>query len=501
MHFAPAMPPKEPQKLGLALAVLAIAVFLIPTAIAPLTYPGVYEDEPWVFLPMLEATRGNGFSFAAIGEGQTPSLVFALLTAPFLWASPLDANLTIRLLSALACVTLLVATYVIARRLSPNASFVAPVALVAIPLVYLTLRYGRLEAFALALGFWAIACALSGRFWSAGVLSALAVSVHPIMVWVGLPCLIAALAQERTAFFRYTAAGIVGLAPQALWTLFLAPPLDKHMGSSSVGEDRFEVLLSLAREPDRYVAYMQTLSPTSLALHVVLLTLAMVGIVLSRGATRWIVAAIALAPFIALALLNLVKNPYYFVGALPGLSIAAAVGAAKAPRLAASTLGAAVLLWVAVTHTPEAWRSRENPTVATANTELANQLPHGAVVFSPLREAGIIHARPDLRFYSYHSLAPAESWDMPACETLNERIREIVASDRRKTSATGEISEHAYLVMLGMSWPNYLASIYGPEAPERLACLWGDPSIEARTTQVCGPARCEELDVRRRPLE
>ena len=106
--------PLARAKIGLALVALAIAVYLLPTALAPLTYPPFYEDEPWVFLPMIEFARGNGLSFGALGEGQAPSLIFGVLTAPLVWVSPLDVNLTIRLIAALACVFVLITSYLVA---------------------------------------------------------------------------------------------------------------------------------------------------------------------------------------------------------------------------------------------------------------------------------------------------------------------------------------------------------------------------------------------------
>ena len=368
-----------------------------------------------------------------------------------------------------------------------------------LPLFYGALRYGRLEAIALVLASGAIAAALSRRFLLAGVLSAFAACVHPIMVWIGLPCLLAAASTGAwPTIARYVGAGLAGMAPQTLWTLFEAPPLYKYMVSSSISSGRFEVIESILHEPQRYAAFLSTLSPSALVLLALIVVLAAAGIVASRGWTRWIALSIALGPFVALAIFSLSKNPYYFVGALPALAPIAALGASRLPRYGSIGLAAALIGYTAFTQAPDIWRVRSAPTVMDVNAELARTLPQDAVVFAPMREAGIIDLRPDLRLYSFHALAPADSWEAPACADIDRRIREIVAADRRATSR-GDAPDEAYLIMFGMPWVNYVSSIYGP-AGERLACLWEAPGITSAATQICRQGQCDLLDVRRRPL-
>lgn len=485
--------------LGPILVVVAILIYLLPTAIAPLTFPAVYEDEPWVFLPMMEFARGNGLSFAALGEGQSPSLIFGALTAPIFWISPLDANITIRLLSAAACVCVLLAAYSIALQLGARTAFVAPAALLVLPMIYGALRYGRIEAIALALGGGAIAAALSRRFVLAGVLSAFVVSVHPIMVWIGVPCLIAIIsARSWTSLWRYIGAGSAGLLPQILWTAFVAAPLYKYMVSSSISSGRFEVFDSLLSEPSRYAAFYNSLNPTGVALLTLILVLSALGIASAKGSTRWLALSLVLSPLAALSLFSLSKNPYYFVVVFPSMAVAAALGASKLPRLGAVGLAAALIGHTVLTHAPDIWRARSAPTVIEVNTALARTLPHGAVVFSPLREAGVIDLRPDLRFYSFHALSDANSWNPPDCASLDARIRAVVAADARSTSEMSPPTE-AYLVMFGMPWTNYMAGIYGQRA-EQMTCLWERPDIVRSITQICHAGHCDALDVRRRPL-
>lgn len=489
-------------RLGPVLLAAALAVFLIPTLIAPLTYPGVYEDEPWIFLPAFEALRGNGPTFAALGEGQSSSIIFFLFVTPLAWISPFEANLTLRLIAAMASVATLACAYLVARRLDAGAAFLAPIAVVAIPLTFLTLRYARMEAFALALGLGSVASALSGRVLVAGVLSALAVSIHPILVWIGVACLLAALSRDGwRGGAKYCAGGVLGLAPQALWTFFAADFSPKYLVTSSIAPGRFDIVASVLAEPDRYAAYIAGLAPGAIVAHVLLIGLALAGLALARGWTRGILVAIALGPLTSLAIFSLGKNPYYFVTAIPALAIAAAYGASKLPRNAAFALGAIALSGAASVHAAAAWESRALPTVSEVNRELARQLPRGAAVFSPLRSAGVIQERPDLRFYSFHALSPPDVWEMPQCDAIDRRLREIIAADPRRTSAaSGTDANAVYLAMFGMPWNNYVFSIYGPQSDEAMACLLDAPGTTRHATEFCMPGQCYELDVRRRPL-
>jgi len=484
----------------------AFAAFLIPTFIAPLTYPAFYEDESWLYLSSFEALRGNGFSLAALGEGQSYALVFSLIVWPFLAASPLDPELTIRLIHTGASLGTMVAAFVIARRLAPRSAVLAPVLIVMLPLTYTTLRYGRVEAVAAWLGLSAIATALGGSALLAGALSALAVCVHPIMIWIGAPCFVAIV--QRSGWVgvgRYTIGGALGILPQALWMIFFSDVSSKYWVTSSVAPGRNVLLESLITEPQRYANYVAGLNPVDIAMQVALLAgLTLVSIVAARQTNRWFMLAIVAAPLAALALFSLGKNPYYFVIPLCALTIAAAYGARWLPRPMLLTVCACALAYVGWRHVPEAWASRDDATVTQVTRAIASDLPNGAIVFTPLRYAGLLRSRPDLRLYSYHALYAGDaSTEMISCKDLDRHIADLADTDPRPSSAAlrDDIRE-AELVMYGMTWEAYLNSVFHPDPPD-FECLTNPTTATRSALPVCVPAggaECGEIDIVRRPI-
>lgn len=482
----------------------AIAIFLAPTIIAPLTYPAFYEDESWLYLSTFEALRGNGLSLAALGEGQSYALVFFLIVSPFVALSPLEPELTIRLIHTAAALGAMLAAFVIVKRLAPRAAALAPALIAMTPLTYSTLRYGRVEVIAVLLGLSAIAAALRGSVLLAGLLSALAVCVHPILIWIGAPCLIAILQRNGwQGVGRYSLGGVLGLSPQVLWLVFFSEVSSKYWLTSSLAPGRNTILESVASEPQRYVGYVASLNAADVAMHALLLGLALFGFWAARGMTRWLLLAIGFAPLIALALFSLGKNPYYFVTALCALAIAAAFGASRTPRAVILGLGAAALTYAAWRHLPDAWASRHYPTVTQVTQAMARQLPEGAVVFTPLRYAGILRSRPDLRLFSYHALYnAAESTAMTPCANLDRHIVTLAATDTRESSRSlPRQVRDTELLMYGMPWEAYLRPVYHPDPPD-FACLINAPGTSRRTEQICGPGadECGTFEIARRPL-
>jgi len=488
-----------------AMLAAAIVIFLAPTFIAPLTYPAFYEDESWIYLSSFEALRGNGLSLAALGEGQSYALIFSALMWPFVAISPLSPEHTIRLIQAGVSIGVLVLAFVISRHFAGSRAMLAPALLVMAPLTYATLRYGRVEGAAALLGLSGIALALSGAAFRAGLLSALSVCVHPIMIWIGPACAVA-IAQKRgwRGIGAYTAGGVIGLAPQAFWMAFFSDVSTKYWSTSSLAPGRNALLSSLLDETQRFESYISGMSALDIAAQGALLGgLAIFGVAAARGWTRWTLILIAAGPFLSLALFSQGKYPYYFVTALPALAIAAAYGASRLPRVIGVSACVAALALALWQNLPTAWATRENAPVTTVTATLARELPQGAIVFSPLRYAGLVRDRPDLRFYSYHALYDArESTQMAACEAIDDHILGLAATDPRETkNGQPPAADAAYLVMYGMTWESYLSQVYHPDPPS-FDCLLSGARTMRSTHAICAPDNrgCHDLEILRRSL-
>jgi hypothetical protein len=137
---------------------------------------------------------------------------------------------------------------------------------------------------------------------------------------------------------------------------------------------------------------------------------------------------------------------------------------------------------------------------------LAAQIPPHGAVFAPLIYGGLIVRRPDLQFFSFHSLSRGDGWHLPACSDMPAKIRSLLAEDPRRTSHTGEeVRDHVFFILgPGRSedaflW--YLRQIYADATPADLHCVVG--SQQPAPIHVCGsdPNKCVNLYVVHRPLQ
>jgi hypothetical protein len=457
---------------------VAIAfLFILPCVAFPLTVPPFYEDESWTFVPVFEALRGNGFTWAAFGEGHAMLGVFCALVTPLVWLLPTGPEMGIRIVAAVFGLLSLAGIYVVARRVAPATAWIAPAAMVATPYLFTALRYGRNDVVALALAAWSVAAAAWNRPLWAGLLSALAVSVHPLFVWVALPCLAFLGADQRARqWSRYAFAGALGLLPQAVWMLLywdeIRSIIARYFVSSSVaGDASTGILQSIAAEPSRYVAYIGSMGVWTRAFHGItymLLPLSCIGRAW-KGARP--VLVLAAAPVVALALLSQNKNPYYWYSALPFITVATAYAASMTSRHL--RVGIAVFVVAAVTAatiTRATQGAQQAPPAILALTRtLATSLPAGATVVAPNLYAGLIRERPDIQFFNYHGLSNKPVWGLPGCDKLSARLRELIAGDPRHQRSG---SRKVYFV--AQSEPSllaYLRQIYADASEADVACM------------------------------
>lgn len=492
--------------------VLSAAVLVVFAAgvLSAQNYPAYYEDESWVFTPVFEFLRGNGFSMQAFGD-RAPALlfVFSLFVTPLVAASPFEAETTVRLIAALGFSGLLLAAYFAARRFSPHSAILAPVFLLAVPLLFLSLRYGRPEAIGIPVSIAALAITFGGRAFAGGVVAGLAVSIHPLQLWIGAPAAVAVFGERRWRGLRdFVLGGMIGVAPQLIW---IAAHFDairefsqRYFVSSSLAPGRIAVIDSLLAEPARYLGYVQDAPLPDLALQAILfLVLPAIAVLSARGKQRAVLIALVVAPLIVLALLAQNKTPSYLGVAIPALAIVAASGARRVPRRAALLICAALLVAVVMRHAQPAHLSGRQLRAHDVTRTVAAEIPSGSAVFSPLVSAGMILRRPDLRFFSYHALSvEAGGWRFPACEALPGRLAELVHGDVRRLSVRVSPPDAIYLVWDAAHLLPHLQAIYGALGVEEMDCLVASDGSETRTLHVCGrdQASCADVNLTRIPM-
>lgn len=492
---------------------VTLAVFVAIAALALTSYPVLYEDEPWTYLAPFEAIRGNGFSWGAFGEAHSVLGVFNALVTPFMAISPFGPEESIRASSVIAMLVLLTGAFALTQRLAPGHGWVAPALIVGTHVTFVAGRYGRVDVVAAALAMWALYCAVSGKPSRAGVLSALAVSVQPVNVWLGLPCMAFAW-QQQDGPRRYVLGGMLGLVPQVAWVLYDLDGFRSVSGryaiSSSLGASASSGPLgSLLHEYQRFEAYVSSLALRDALLHfIAFVCLPLVAVVTSQGRRRIELLLLCVAPILALALLVQAKNPYYTFLLLEVLAVTAAIGVARLPGAIARTAALVLVAGVALnfgTFMDRAIDARGTPTSREAVPLIAEKLPHGALVFSWNLWAGLVDIRPDLHFFNYHSLSLRPGWVLPPCDQLDARILEVARNDRRRhPSPEGIEFREAYFVSVANPevFKNYIGNIYDDTPREEADCLLPDRDQEQQLLKVCGSAghQCLDLLITRRDL-
>jgi hypothetical protein len=497
--------PRKPSLIFLA----ALALFVAPAVVGLVSYPAYYEDESWVYLAPFEALRGNGFSWAGFHEGSSAMGTFNALVFTLVRISPFSAEVTVRAISLLFGLLCLAAVLVLARRVAKRNSEVAVVLLVFTQIWFLWVRYGRTDVVALAFAMWALVAAASSYLFWAGLLSGIAVSIHPVFVWLAPVCAILALRRNGwRALSSYVIGGLVGTAPQAVWVSAHLRDVQaissRYMITSSVGHGLTGVASSLANEWKRYTAYAVLLGPLELAAQAVaFLALPAAAIWRAARGERLVLAAMAVVPLLGLALLVQGKNPLYFIYVLPCLAVVAATATRNMPATAVKAACVVALCWSGVRYLRAEQEALRMPDTGQFVEECARRLPANAVVFSPLTYGGLVHRRPDLQFFTYHALAEQPGWRLPPCDRIPGTIQSLVENDPRSTSS--HLNRHPEAVFF-VKWPDeellaYLRSIYTSATAADMACIVGNGTPEH--VRICGPgpANCREVEIVRRSLQ
>jgi hypothetical protein len=463
----------------------ALVLFVAPATVALTSYPPYYEDESWVYLAPLEALRGNGFSWAAFHEGRASALVFNAATFPFLRVSPFPAETTVRLVSLLFGLAAAIAVLIAARAFAGSSAVVAPVLLMLTPMWFLTARYGRADMLAIALAVGSVAAAASRLPLAAGALSGLAMSVHPVFVWIGPLC--ALIVFDRCGLRsvgRYVIGGVLGAIPQLAWIAAHSRDYQsivaRYYVTSGVGKGWTS---SVLKEWARYRAYAAQITGVEAATQVVgFVALPAIAIIRASRRERLSLIAIAFVPLLGLAMLVGGKNPYYFIYTFPFLAILSAAAVRNAPSRLIEIACLAVLCLAAIHYAPQVRIASKAATVTQMVESVSPRLPHNAVVLSPLIYGGLIRRRPDLTLFTYHALSVRNRWGLPSCEEIPSAIQSLIAQDPRPSSVQRNPDRIFFL-----SFPDplsYLRLIYVEAMPADVTCIVGRAAPEV--VHVCG---------------
>ena len=490
--------------------IATIVAFLALSATGLTTFPPYYEDETWNYMAVFEAVRGNGFTWAAFGEGRALLGVYSAVVTPFVAMSPWQPEQTVRMISVGAAVFVLVGAYVLGRRMAAPLAWLPPMVIFSTPILFTVLRYGRSDVVALAFGMWSVAAAAWNRPFFAGVLSGLAVSVHPLFVWLAAPGFAFSAQSESRGAVRYLAGGLLGIAPQLAWMVFnwddARMILDRYAVSSSLGGHASSGMLSsLLEEPRRYRDYLRGLNAWNEVFQLLVYAgLPVIGVWYALSQRCVGVLSIAVAPILGAGLLVQGKNPYYIHNALAFLSAMVAFGASQLPSRA--RIGIAIIVLVAggvstVQYGKQAWDSRGVLTIGDTTAALAAHLPRDAMVIAPNLYGGLIAVRPDLHFFNYHALS-LRPWGLPACGALPARVRELVAHDARNHPPASEAVSDAYFIAQSESvLLAYLRQIYVRSNEDDVRCILEPTGGDTSHVTVCAaPRACLDFQIARMPI-
>jgi hypothetical protein len=492
-----------------ALCLFAVVAFAYVSLRGLLTWPMYYEDESWSYVATFETLRGNLFSWGAFGEGRAIFAVAAALPLPFVALSPWGPEETVRLFSLLCGVVFLAGVFVLAKRLAPRAAWFAPLVLVATPLMFTVMRYGRTDVEALALAAWALVAAAHRRPLVAGMLSGLALSVHPVYAWLGAPCLALAWQAGRRDALRYLAGGVVGVLPQALWVLANLESSreiwDRYAITANTAAFPLGTLQSMWEEPQRFRAYVELLSSWQKLFQLLTyVVLPVAGLVMAVRRKSWLpMALLVAAPSIFVAATIDTKSAFYTQFVLMPLAVVAAYAVSQMPGAGRAVVAGVAMLAVTVVsldRLEHANASRGLPTAREAVEALSRELPRDSVVVIPNVYAGLLQTRPDVRVFNYHGLSFHPEWRLPDCSELDDRLRTLQRDDSRGSPERRDVSE-VYFVTYPL-FLDYLKSIYVDATDAQLECMIGAPGTKTQHFEMCDAQgkRCAGIDVTRHPL-
>jgi hypothetical protein len=486
---------QEYDKLGLSVVCLATLLFVLPFFVAPLTFPAYYDDESWTYLPVFEALRGNGFSFAALGANHVLFIVSDVLLWPIVRLSVFSPEITVRLSGTLIGAALLLGVWQLSKRVSRDAAFVAPALLVMVPLAFTTYRYGRVDALALALGIWAAVLAFDRRPVS-GALAALAICVGPIMICC-VPFCVFMLCRDRNIrqIVLFILFGTLALLPQLIWFIAYREELlafsQKFMVSSSIAPGRSFLTQLFPLVAGEWTQFSDYMSQLSLSDKVAQSLLIIAPVLLSAYRKRLLCALLVLPVLLCLTFLFRLKNPYYLIFLVPSVVVVAAHGLSLLPRRFAIAATMIALTATAFHLVGGLTQAQSAAGISAFKEAIEPRLPQQAVIFGPAILGGIIHDRPDLRFFTYHALSDRSRWVYPSsCAQLDARFRERIANDPRPTSH--RIAAASDTVFLAGVSPfdvmGYLKLIWPNLSPEEGDCILHSPG---ETVQQI-PLRCAD---------
>jgi 4-amino-4-deoxy-L-arabinose transferase-like glycosyltransferase len=440
----------------------ALVLYLAPALTHLTTYPGYYEDETWLHLAVFEAQRGNGLTWTAFGDSGPPmQYTYNALVLPLISALPLPPVAAVRLLPLLAGALTILLCYAIARRLDLPSPGLAPVLLLVSPAFFLWSRYGRTDTIAQMFALLAVYLYLCRRNFLAGTAAGLAMACYPLSAWAVPACLLPGLLRRDWKGVGLLLFGVlVGHGHQILSILANLDTYRTYLArygvSSSMrdGNPVLGLLHSLKAEPARYTAYLRFSRDTFYALDLIVL-LPLTGYALLRARGRRLpLALLVVFPLLVVGALNRLKNPYYVIFALPGLSLLAAQGAGSLrPAMRWAVLLPAVL--VAVLLHACRWTTIVTPTPDEVTPELAKLLPQGATVFAANRFGDLLVRRPDLQFFNFHALSDRSdsAWRYPTGGGLDQ-VATLIGRDPRPTSAGPRLAWEAVSADTA-SWPVY----------------------------------------------
>ena len=475
-----------------------ITIYLLPIFFVLTTFPVFYDDESWLYLSPIEALRGNGFTWAAFGQGHSSNFTFDAIAYSLLSMSPFSLESTIRLISTGAGALLLVSAYLAARLLAPRAALIAPLLLVLSGQFYWVSRYGRSDSLSLLLLTASIWLSLAERPMLAGVGAGLSTSIYPLNGWV--ICFDGVIAGHKSGW-KGLARCAVGTAIGVSWQVY---GIAAHFTDVAAISRKFAVsastrsasgvlagiLQSVGNEPTRYTAYVKSMfqqgdyaSMTALVLLAACLLLAI------KSTNWWITLLLVALPLTGIAVLVGLKNPYQFIFCLPPLAIASAIGAEYLPRPIFRALPVCAVGLIVLISWPAAIQRMGAPTPERVFSTVARTLPEGAIAFGPVLFAPVMEERPDVRFFTYHALSQGEGWNFPECAAIPPVIRDIVQTDRRRTSRAyiqNRSDLPIYFIWLDGYQSGYLRLIWPDLSDARADCLMPANRIQTKTISIEG---------------
>lgn len=455
-----------------------LVTYAVVSAATLLTFPPYYEDESWTYLAVFEALRGNGFTWAAFGDGRPILGSFLGLVTPAIALVPAGPEAAVRIVSAGWGLLGLAGAHMAAKRLAPSTAWITPALMLSTQYVFVATRYGRTDTVALALTLWSLAAATRERPFAAGLLLGLAVSVHPIFISAAAPCLWFLDLRDRRRVVTFLGGALLGGAPQLLWMMANRADVQAIVGryavSSSVAADvSGGILRSIADEPRRYIQYVTAQQPWQLAFQMLAYVIVpLAGAIATTS--RWTIGLLVFAPAIGLAALAQSKNPYYFFSVLPFVAIGAAVTIEAVPQrikrlIVCGVLG--IVVTASIDYAHQAGATALTPLADDVADAIVAELPRDATVVSLNLVTGVIRRRPDIQFFNFHALSTRPGWGFPPCDQIPLVIRSLADKDPRPATANRDTRVAYVIAPAEAALTAYLQQIYVNTTVADARCL------------------------------